>query len=486
MVHVEPGRSGTPTARIGSHTLVSRYDPRREALRFVQDRLAHAAPRVVVVLGEVLGYLTEAIRTMHPEATVVAVYYSAETVVHSVATPDALWHPDLGLPLKAFLERSLPEEYLEAVEALEWAPASRAFPVPAEQARGQLRAVIQRLSAGAITASYFAPRWFRNAVVNYLCISTFANLQIEPETAVVIAASGPSLNHYIPALEQVRDRILLWALPSAVLPLRSAGIVPDLVIATDGGVYAAEHLEALRGRAVPVAMPLTAGRGIWRSGSPVVPLCQGGIVETAISELIRPPAVALPPNGTVAGSALELALRFGPRSVTFVGLDLCSDDIRLHARPHAYEHYYRRAESRLSPYLLFQFAAAEPLERISTRARRSRALETYATWFSERVSRCATPVYRVPPAAAAVKGMIALETLETGPAAQDTALRAAARGPAAARGRFSTGDYLPGRSEPGNASLGSLPRWPAQMQTRCVSAAPLAERKAGVDRLLAA
>jgi len=465
MVHVEPGRAGDPTARLGSHTLVSRYDPRREALRFVQDRLTHPAPRIVVVLGEVLGYLTEAVRTLHPDAAIVAVYYSPETVGHSVAAADASWHPDLALPLEGFLERNLPEECLEAVEALEWAPANRAFPTPAEQARTQLRTVMQRLSAGAITVAYFAARWFRNAVVNYLCLNTFARLEVEEEAAIVIAASGPSLNDYLPALVTMREQILLWALPSAVLPLRSAGIVPDMVVATDGGVYAAEHLEALRGRAVPIAMPLTAGRGVWRADSPVVPLCQGGIVETAFSELIGTPSLAVPPNGTVAGSALELALRFKPRSVTYVGLDLCSDDIRLHARPHAYEHYYLRAESRFSPYLSFQFAAAEPLERMSAGARRSRALETYAAWFSERLSRCATPVYRVPPAVSAVEGMVATDALERGVPGWDAGLRT---------------------SVPGSSPDASFPRHHTQMRTRSISAPPLAERKTRADRLLGA
>ncbi len=404
MLRVERSRAGEPTATVGTRALVSRYAPRREAARFVQEQLADRTPATVIVLGEVLGYLTEAIQAVRPDTTVIAVYYSSDTLEHRVAQPSSLWHPRASLPFQRFLEINLPEHCLSDLEAIEWVPAADVFADVAQQIREQLRRVIQRMSAGAVTATYFGRRWFRNAVANYLHLSHYTKLSVRAAT-IVIAASGPSLSEYLPELRAKRRDVMLWALPSAVLPLAELGLAPDLVVLTDGGVYAVEHLQPLRYSATPVVMPLIAGRGVWRLKTPVAPFCQGGVIEDGFAVLLGPPAARVPPNGTVAGSALDLALQCKPRAVAFVGLDLCTRDIALHARPHAFEHYFERTVTRLHPYLTKQFEAAEPYERIAAYTRRSPALETYAGWFSERLRECPLPVYRVPPSPVEITGM---------------------------------------------------------------------------------
>ena len=405
MLRVEPSRAGDPTATLGTHALLSRYAPRREATRFVGARFEGRRPVVVVILGEVLGYLTEAVKTLNPDAAVIAVYYDTRLLQHSVFRPDRLWHPGAAEPLERFLDRNLPEDRIGNLEIIEWAPAAGAFGGTAARVREQLRRSVRRLSAGLLTASYFGRRWFRNAFVNYLVLSRYAELEVQAVN-VVIAASGPSLPECLPQLRAVRREVLVWALPSAVPALHAHGISPDLVVFTDGGVYASEHLGALRRVSPPLAMPLTAGRGVWRGAAPVVPFNQGGIVEDTICGLTGAPVRRVAPNGTVAGSAFELALQFRPEAVVFLGLDLCSRDVALHARPHAFEHYHERVATRLRPYLTTQFEAAEPLERIGYRARRSPALETYADWFAERLRDCEVAAYRVRPSPVQISGIL--------------------------------------------------------------------------------
>lgn len=416
MVQIEPSKTGEPTVRLGRRSLVSRYAPRREAERFIGERLTGTSPGTVVILGEVLGYLSSALHDAYPGASVVAVYLSSETVSHRVDNTSlqqhAIWHPEHQLPFNRFLEAELSEHQIDRLEVLEWQPATEAFPELAERLRGTIRAVVRRLTAGVVTAAYFGPRWFRNAFFNYLSIERYAHLRVPRGATIAIAASGPSLERYLPELAAYQGRLVLGALPSAVSALVQAGIRPEFVVHTDGGEYAAEHLAPLRGHDVPIVMPWIAGRGIHRLGLPVAPFSQGGIVEHTVCGLNDRPVPAVPANGTVAGSALELALLFRPQAIVFIGLDLCTEDLALHVRPHAFEHYYQRGVTRLRPYLTTQFTVAEPLSRVGRRARRSSALETYADWFSGRLQTCATPVYRVPRSATVLSGFTAeLESL---------------------------------------------------------------------------
>lgn len=395
MIEVYPSRSGKPTARANGVRLHSAYDPETEASRFVERSLAASVPGTVVVLGESLGYVADAVAARYPGTKILPIYYSGELRPPDRA-PDARgWAPEDGVTTAAFLAHALDELDVEGLAVLEWPPSGRAFPELARRAAQELAVVVQRRAASLQTVRHFGRRALRNAAANAVHSSRY----VRPAGGgpVLIAASGPSLARAAEALRRLRGRGRLWALPSSLGFLLAHDLVPDLVISTDPGYYASLHLHRIaHGPPVPVAMPLTAARGVWRTQSAVHLIHQGTPVERAVAGHLGVSATPVPENGTVAGTALELALALGHAPVVFAGLDLCQPDVQAHVRPHSFDPLFVGAADRLQPLLSILYhraAGSAPTRRGSVRV--SRPLETYAAWFQTRLNGRQLPVYRL-------------------------------------------------------------------------------------------
>jgi hypothetical protein len=222
----------------------------------------------------------------------------------------------------------------------------------------------------------------------------------------VIAASGPSLGDGIDVLSSRRELFELWALPSALNFLLARGIIPDTVILTDPSYYAFSHLQSGVSHRLHLTMPLSAAAGSWRISARVSLLNQDTPVERVLLAHSGAPAAVLPAQGTVAATALLLALarRSGP--VVFAGLDFGYRDIVSHVRPNNFETWLQLDSSRLSPlhHRLFALASDQaPAGRGGKR--RSLALETYAGWFAEIGNTAERRIYRFHSSAVPVPGM---------------------------------------------------------------------------------
>ena len=374
-------RSGEPSVRIGETHIHSRFDPSREAARFLESQIT-TAPETILVLGPGLGYLLRAARRRYPACRVIAIAYTGAYSGHTVASADHFWCPGATVTIRDFLRSVLSDDDVDGLAMVEWGPSASAFPDVSRSVTDHVGAAVRELSSSLATTGYFGRRWFKNAVANIVSIGERYD-GLSMTGTVVIAASGPSLERAIPVLRAVRDSIGLIALPSAVRPLVERGVVPDAVVATDPGVYAAVHLAPLRRTSdVPVIMPLTAARGLWRTGSPAVLISQMSFLETVLHGGAAP-EISVPPHGTVAGSAYHVAVAAGAERIVYAGLDMAARDVQMHARPESFEGVLLASENRL------QTAEGIRLERVLGAARRTdnlritSSMTVYGTWFRD-------------------------------------------------------------------------------------------------------
>jgi hypothetical protein len=258
------------------------------------------------------------------------------------------------------------------------------------------------------TTAALGRRWLRNSLINFIGIDEiFPSPALRRRAApTVIGASGPSLAEGIDFLASRRELFELWALPSAVDFLLARGISPDTVVLTDPSYYAFSHLQSGVSRRLHLTMPLSAAAGSWRISARVSLLNQDTPVERALLSRCGAAAVNVPAQGTVAATALLLALaqRTGP--VIFTGLDFKHRDIFSHVRPNNFETWLRMRTDRLSPlhHRLFALAADHaPAGRGGKR--RSLALETYAGWFAEIGRTTERRIYRFHPSTVPVPGI---------------------------------------------------------------------------------
>ena len=261
----------------------------------------------------------------------------------------------------------------------------------------------------------------RNAFANFLAIDSILVGELCPsDRPILIAAPGPSLEDAVSLIAELRSRVELWALPSSSLLLRDRGLSPDLLVMTDPGYYSLLHVH-FSAPSCPLAMPLSAARGAWdlpsMSGQrrPAAPflLAQPGLFEKALLEEAGVQAPLIAPHGTVAATAVDLALASTRAPVIAAGLDMCTRDISLHARPSAFDCLLHLQATRLSPHysLTFHRAAAQRMEQVpgNAGARVSPSLRTYAGWFDEPRPDFAPRTYRLLPSCVRLEGMRALD-----------------------------------------------------------------------------
>jgi hypothetical protein len=480
MVELRSSRSGRLTAVVGGTAIHSLYDPAREARRFIEAGTTEP-PGTIVILGEGVGHLSRAAREAHPAARVLAVHFATELWVADPGAAHAAWHPGAAAGLERFLREQLSELDVEGLRVLEWPPSSAAFPASSRRALEQVAQVVRELNGTVSTSARFGRLWLRNAARNFLLgPDPLSALPLEVDLPVLVAASGPSLADAAPLLRELRGRLNVWALPSAVDHLLSAGVIPDLVVLTDPSYYSAWHAHAARGLEVCIALPLSAAAGLWRVSSRVVYLRQPTFYEEPLVSAFGDASPAVPPHGTVAGSALELALSRSPRApVILAGLDFCYRDILSHARPNAFEHFLLPGSGRLSP-LHHRIASAAidaaPTVDPSRLSRTSLPLQTYAGWFATAPAAWAGRVRRLLPSPVSLPAVSAISADELRAACPEAPR--AGRRPDAERRR------LP-RDQRREILLGLIRTWRGWTRDGTTWADPADARALGMARQLA-
>jgi hypothetical protein len=402
MLEMRTSRSGLPTARLRGSYLHSPYDPEAEASRFVQERLKGESPATILLLGAELGHARAALRRLHPRAGLLAVFYDPEVQARAIDRPgpEASWRPGQG-PLLEFLRRSVDELHVEGLVVLEWPPSARIYPEVSLAAQRQVAQFLRERRGSLGTTAALGRRWLGNSFRNYLGLQRI--LAPVPETEgrpVLIAASGPTLQHGLSAVLDLRDRLALWCLPSALACLLEHGLIPDLVVSSDASYYAAAHLQPLARSPAALAMPLSACPGAWAYPGGTLLLRQDTPYEEALLAAAAYPAPRVLPQGTVAATALELALQSTGGPVILAGLDFCYLDLSGHARPSLFDLLLLSQARRTSPFdhQTFQMAGEQAPRRLAAPpARSGLALDTYAGWFAALPEQQSSRLYRLNP-----------------------------------------------------------------------------------------
>ncbi len=417
MLEVVSSRSGQPTARIKGTHLHSPYDPEKEARRFVVESIKQPNPSTVLLLGAGLGYLYREMRRSFPNAAVILVFYH-EAVWESFAAaavavpPGTFWHPGQKDSLLQFLRSRIHELEAEGLTVVEWPASARVFPEASLRANQALHQLYREIRGTLVTTAALGRRWLKNSLANFLGIEkVFPPPRRAPGTdPIVIAASGPSLQEGIGFLSAYRGSIELWALPSSLNFLLSQGLLPDCVVITDPGYYAFDHLHCARDHGIHLTMPLSAARGSWRISARVSLVNQETPVERTLLGRAGVAAPVVPAQGTVAATALLLALAREQAPVIFMGLDFCYRDIISHVRPNNFENWLAPKSNRLSPlhHLIFSLAAQQaPIGPAGSRG--TLALDTYAGWFREAGTTVGKRIYRLHPSEVELPGIDAID-----------------------------------------------------------------------------
>ncbi|MDR2159816.1 MAG: DUF115 domain-containing protein [Treponema sp.] len=368
-------------------SLHSRYDPWGEAEKYLDSLHLGASIKYFILVEPGKGYLVPILQRRFPQAKIV--------ILHAVSPPAEgyegvpVWHPGCGTSAAQFLEKEIPDTEAGAVKLIEWRPALALYGRACLELLKGAANFIRRADANARTLRVFGRRWARNFFRNLGFPFDF----IEGKAVsgpIVITGSGPGLEDALPLIRAMEPRPLILAASSSVSALYAGGLMPDLVISTDGGGWALTHLrECLRypGGAKPgaggnirtpflLALNLCAALPSQCAETPVIALNDGSLWQSIVFRGLGIPSLTVPSRGTVTASALDLALALGAGPVFLCGMDLAVRDIRTHARPYGFDFLTRDRATRLSPLYSLAFTRAGELKG-------GKSHDIYAAWFDD-------------------------------------------------------------------------------------------------------
>jgi hypothetical protein len=374
--------SGLPTVLAAGQSLHSRYRPLSEAERYVQALNLGPDVRYLILIEPALGYTIPFLRERCPQGRILALYGNDFFRIPVPDIPDrfkadAAWFPGSGIPVRAFLQHQIPDVEGRRIGLVEWKPSQAVYGRAYLELLAAAAAFIRQSDANYRTSAAFGRRWFRNFFRNVAIVrQALIPLPISGPAAVI--GAGPGLEGSLPLLRERRKGLFILAASAAFGALRSASVLPDLLVHTDGGLWALFHLyDAFRlSPPPPIALSLNAALPSQAVSTPVLLLSDGSLWQNLVLDALGLPFLSAPQRGTVSAAALDLAMTLGTGTVYLAGLDLGAPDIKTHAAPYALDRFLENGTDRLSPLYTRTFVQ-------SRRSAASGSTDIYASWFRE-------------------------------------------------------------------------------------------------------
>jgi len=353
-----------------SFRLHSRYNPQKEATRYIDAQTFSCEPLFIVVTEPGESFLAKELRIRFPAATLLSIRYDKSLFSDSDNLWDGVWRPGTGFEISTWLFNLIPDEFLPLTVFIPWKPSDSVWPAISNYAWSSIASVIRLQSSVMYTRSMFGKRWLGNCIRNILLANTSVGGE-RTQKPVLLAASGPSLERIFPF---EASAFYVCAVSSALTCLASHRVLPDICIATDGGYWALNHFRGIS-ETVKVAFPLEAAvPSAVLERNPVQFLDYGSVLERdlfAIAGVVPEKAVR---NGTVSGTAALYMLEHTDNSVYAAGLDLEPSRAFGHARPNAGSSAQDAANDRMHTLALS----------LHESNRETSSLEMYASWFASR------------------------------------------------------------------------------------------------------
>ncbi len=369
-IKIEANKNGDLSVSVRGIRLCSAYSPQKEAERFVENLQCSFEPSTVVITGPCLDYVVEPLKKRFGKIRLCAVQYASELAGKAAWDKEFIYNPDSNLAEELY--SYLGEEEICGTLFCSWPPSEKIFNGEYRHTWDEIKTAVIKSRNVLGTMSYFAKRWTKNAV-NF-CLFSHKNAYVQKgNSAVIICASGRSLESSIPYIKSFRKKFFLIALSSALSPLHCAGIIPDLILSTDGGYWAKKHLSfsLFNDFDVPLAIPVEAACFKKFYDRTIIPLSYGdGCGESLLKECGYVNMHAYR-NGTVSGTAALFAMDITDGPIFFCGLDLAPSKGFAHTQPNELENENESSDFRLRT----------KETRIVPSTFESPALSTYLSWF---------------------------------------------------------------------------------------------------------
>lgn len=357
----------------------SKYNPSREAENFVSLQRTDFIPETVFIIEPALSYCADFFKKKFPHSKVVAIRFCKEFESYDSLFDNVFYYNEKQEnQLGSFLSTNFDETKLPYSLISVWEPSKKLFEKEINQVLSIFVQSIKESHTILRTRSFFEKKWLINSIISSKYISQNAYLKEKGKCPVLIVASGPSALPFLPLIKKYRSSFFLIALSSAISPLYSLGIKPDMCLSTDGGFWANKHLFQLlrdnKNTYLALACEGACPKKVLKTTS-ILPLIYSDGTGSKIAKssgLITEEALRC---GTVSGTALYLAKKISSGPVFFTGLDLKQTKGFQHIQPNMLEIGNQVLDSKI--------ISTEKRVVKTEFSNQKDSLKIYENWFSE-------------------------------------------------------------------------------------------------------
>ena len=368
-------KDGFKTFSLDNVYFHSKYAPLTEAQRFAQSMTLPYKPKIIFLIEPGLSYCFPYIKDMYPDSKIVAIrlidydFPKADVYDANIIYKDCT-------NFKSYFLQTFGEEALLSSGIFTWPAAKNVFATQTQTILEQYKQSLNDCKTLLVTRQFFEKKWLTNCLNFIDNTKRFITLKDKIDLPVIVCASGPSLVPCLSTLKKNQNKVFIIALSSALSVLINYDITPDLVLSTDGGFWAGEHLKCLTAKSfIPLACPAEAyiPKKLLKK-NPVLALeydDDSSFISTQILNKCKITTKAALRNPTVSGTAIYFANSITDKPVYFLGLDLHENPGLQHSKPNELEKNNSITESRLTNK-----------ETRNTRSRfNSASLKIYEEWF---------------------------------------------------------------------------------------------------------
>jgi len=222
-----------------------------------------------------------------------------------------------------------------------------------EEATLFIQEAIENVSGDYSVQAHFGLRMFSNIIRNVKAAAeSSANFFTEKKSLIheaAIVAAGPSLDHQLPALAELKAKGVFIISSDTALPvLLHNGIEPDAVVSIDCQHISYYHFVGCSLRSIPLVLDIASPPMLSRLAAPVF-FSSGHPLARYICTHWKPLAQLDTSGGNVTYACLSLAENLGADRITLFGADFSYIRSQSYARgTYIYPYFYKK-QNRLSP-----------------------------------------------------------------------------------------------------------------------------------------
>lgn len=334
-------KSGEMTLEINGYYVHSKYDPIKEAQKYVER---HYRPHNLnIIFGYGKGYLIEELEKFkkHNENTIVIdPLLDEKRLAVSEKHHDVLGIEVNDIEHMEFLLSKINPDARTTFNIMCTNNYDKLFPVEYKKLLQKIRDIQDSNRVNDNTLILFSSKWQHNLSMNLNHLTKDASLielKDKYTKPVIIASSGPSLTKQLDLVKKYRNKIILISAGSTTSVLLNNKIQPDFIVSIDGGEPNYLHFKSLNISNSRLIYSLQNHHKIRESFKEQAFVCNlkghahiGNYLKNKL-DLKLPTLLA---GSTVANLCFSVAQYISKGPIAFIGQDLAYTDNLSHVKGH--------------------------------------------------------------------------------------------------------------------------------------------------------